>query len=104
MAATAAIYKDVFLKHGLPSTFLTDFESVIAKLEESVSDRQQDVVRRISARLQLELAATHGRVVLRVLDALVRRAAADNESLLRGWEAARLIRRSSVRESTSIVA
>src|SRR5690348_4464556 len=49
MADAAAIYKDVFFKHGLPSTFLDDFESAVAKFEASVSDREQNLVRLMSA-------------------------------------------------------
>ena len=51
-----------------------------------------------------ESAAEQGRVVLKILDALVRQAAGDNESLLHRWQAVRLIRRNSVSESSPTVA
>lgn len=103
-AEVAAIYKDVFFKHGLPSSFLDDFESAITKLEESVREREHNLLRRTNATHELALAAKRGRVVLTVLDALVRQATRDNESLLRAWESARAIRRKPVSEPTSTAA
>jgi len=101
MAEAAAIYKDVFFKHGLPSSFLDDFESAITKLEESVREREDSLWQRRSATHHLALATKQGRAVLAVLDGLVRQAAGDNESLLRAWESARPIRRKPVSEATS---
>src|SRR5205823_4116694 len=94
MAEAASIYKDVFFKHGLPPTFLDDFADAIDKLIDSVRDREHNLLRRASATRELALAAKHAPVVLRVLDALMRQAAGGNESLLRSWEAVRLIPRS----------
>ena len=101
MAEAAAIYRDVFFKHGLPSSFLDDFESAITKLEESVREREDSLLQRTSATHHLALATKQGRAVLAVLDALVRHAAGDNASLLRAWESARPIRRKPVSDATS---
>lgn len=84
--------------------FLEEFECAIATLEESVSDREHNLVRRMLATRELEQAARHGRLVLRVLDGLVRRAVGSNAALLRGWQAARLIPRTLVRENRPNVA
>ena len=101
MAHAAAIHKDAFVNRGLPPTFLDDFESAIATLEEASSDREQNLVRRASATQKLERAAKQGAVILRVLDALVRQAVGENETLMRGWQAARCIRRRAVSENNS---
>ena len=93
MADAAAIHKDTFIEHGLPSTFLDDFKAAITKLDSSISDREQNYNRRLSATKGLDEKEKQGRLVLSVLDSLLEPALADNESLLRGWEGARLIRR-----------
>ena len=93
MANAAAIHKEAFVNRGLPPTFLDDFESAIATLEEASSDREQNLVRRARATQKLKQAAKQTSVTLRVLDALVRQAVGDNETLMRGWQAARFIRR-----------
>jgi len=93
MADAAAIHKDTFIEHGLPSTFLEDFKVAITKLNSSISDREQNYNRRLSATKGLDEKEKQGRLVLSVLDSLLEPALADNETLLRGWEGARLIRR-----------
>jgi hypothetical protein len=93
MADAAAIHKDTFIEHGLPSTFLEDFKVAITKLDSSISNREQNYNRRLSATKGLDEKEKHGRLVLSVLDSLLEPALADNEPLLRGWEGARLIRR-----------
>jgi hypothetical protein len=93
MADASAIHKDTFIEHGLPSTFLEDFKAAITKLDSSISDREQNYNRRLSATKGLDEKEKHGRLVLSVLDSLLEPALADNEPLLRGWEGARLIRR-----------
>jgi hypothetical protein len=93
MAHAATTHKDTFIEHGLPSTFLDDFQSSVTTLESSMSDREQSYNRRLSATEGLDAEEKHGRLVLSVLDKLVEPALADNDALLRGWEGARLIRR-----------
>jgi hypothetical protein len=93
MADAATIHRDTFIAHGLPSTFLDDFKGAIGKLEASLGDREKNRSRRIGATKGLDLEEKHGRTVLSVLDAQMKQALHDNESLLRAWQAARLIRR-----------
>ena len=93
MADAATIHKDTFIEHGLPSTFLDDFKAAITKLDSSISDREQNYNRRLSATKGLDEKEKQGRLVLSVLDSLVQPALADNDALLRGWQGARLIRR-----------
>jgi hypothetical protein len=93
MADAATIHHDTLVAHGLPTTFLDDLNAGIAKLEGSLSDREKSRTRRIGATKGLDLQEKQGRTVLSVLDALVEQGAGDNESLLRAWQSARLIRR-----------
>jgi hypothetical protein len=93
MADAATVHKDTLVTQGLPSSFLDDFKAAITKLEGSLSDREKNRTRRVGATKGLDLEEKHGRTVLSVLDALVQQALGDNESLLRAWQGARLIRR-----------
>jgi hypothetical protein len=93
MAAAATIHKDTLIAHGLPSTFLDDFTAAITKLDSSTSDREQNFNRRLAATKGLDAEEKQGRLVLSVLDRLVKPALADNDALLRAWQGARLIRR-----------
>jgi len=93
MADAATIHHDTLVAHGLPTGFLDDFKASVTKLETSLSDREQNRSRSIGATKGLGLEETNGRTVLSVLDALLQQALVNNESLLRKWEGARLIRR-----------
>jgi hypothetical protein len=93
MAAAATIHKDTLIAHGLPSSFLDDFTAAITKLDSSTSDREQNFNRRLAATKGLDAEEKQGRLVLSVLDRLVKPALADNDALLRAWQGARLIRR-----------
>src|SRR5205085_1346838 len=65
----------------------------ITTLESSMSDREQNYNRRLSATEGLDAQEKQGRLVLSVLDKLLQPALLDNDSLKRGWEGARQIRR-----------
>ena len=95
MADAAKIHHDTLVGHGLPATFLDDFETGISKLESSANDREKSVSRRIGATKGLDLEEKSASTVLTVLNALVQQALRDNESLLRVWQAARHVRRST---------
>ena len=58
-----------------------------------MSDREQNYNRRLSATEGLDAQEKQGRLVLSVLDKLLQPALLDNDSLKRGWEGARQIRR-----------
>lgn len=93
MADAATIHKDTLVAHGLPSTFLDDFKAALTKIESSLSDREQNLRRRVSATKGLAVEERNGRLVLSVLDALVAQAVGNNEPALRAWQSARRIRR-----------
>ena len=93
MADAAAIHHDTLVTHGLPSTFLDTFKAGVTKFEASLKDRETSRNRRIGATKGLDVQVKEGRTVLSVLDGLMQQALADNQPLLRVWQAARLIRR-----------
>jgi hypothetical protein len=88
MADAAVIHKDALLERGLPADSLDQFQSLLAKLEESGSDRQKSRTQRMGATKALAFEEQEGRSVLKVLDALVRRALPGNEALLGTWAGA----------------
>ena len=101
MADAATIHKETLIERGLPADFLEQFQSALAQLDVSVSDREKSRTRRMGATKGLAFEAQEGRSVLKVLDALVRPALRGNESLLRTWEGARAIHRRPGAASTA---
>jgi hypothetical protein len=95
MAEAAVLHRETLIAQGMPSTFLDLFQAAIAKLEASLEEREKSRTQRIGATKGLDVEEKNGRTVLRVLDALMQQALRDNESLMRAWESARLIRRRS---------
>lgn len=88
MANAASSYEDALLKRGLPADFLEQFQALLTQFEQSVSTRDSNRSRRIGATKALTFEEQEGRSVLKVLDALVRRALGDNTALLGTWEGA----------------
>jgi hypothetical protein len=91
MLNAATIHKDTLIERGLPADFLEQFQSAVAKLEASVSERQKSRTRRMGATKALIVEEQDGRSLLKVLDALVRRALQGNEALLGTWDGVRAI-------------
>jgi hypothetical protein len=93
MADASATHKDTLIAHGMPPAFLDDLKTAITTLGSSMSDREQNYNRRLSATEGLDAQEKQGRLVLSVLDRLLQPALLDNDALKRGWEGARQIRR-----------
>jgi hypothetical protein len=91
MADAAKIQKEALLARGLPGDFLDQFQSLLGKFTASVSDREMSRNRRQGATEGLVVEEKEGRSVLKVLDALVRRALEGNDALLATWDGARTI-------------
>src|SRR5205085_8181474 len=89
----AAIHKDALLERGMPADSLDQFRSLLSKLHDSLSERDKSRTQRMGATTGLRFEEQEGRSVLKVLDALVRRALAGNDALLATWAAARTVRR-----------
>jgi hypothetical protein len=99
MADAAMLHKDLLVGHGLQPTFLEDLKAGIAKYETSLSDRETHRNQRVGATKGLAVEERNGRTILKILDPQVMQAAGNDESLLRAWQSARLIRRRSGRAS-----
>ena len=93
MAEAAATHKDTLIERGMPANFLEQFQSLLAALELSVSEGAKSRTARMGATKALVVEEQEGRSVLKVLDALVRRALRGNTALLGTWEGARAIHR-----------
>jgi len=93
MAEAAAIHKDTLIERGLPTDFLEKFQTGVSQLETAVSNRDSSRTQRMGATKGLTFQQQEGRSVLKVLDALVRRALRGNEALLATWAGARAIHR-----------
>jgi hypothetical protein len=95
LADAAVIHQEALIAHGLPSNFIDVLTTAIAKLEESLSDREKNRTRRVGATKGLDVEEKQGRMILSVLDALMHQALSDNAPLFRSWQAARHVRRRS---------
>jgi len=93
MVQAATIHKQTLIERGMPADFLDQFQAALTQLQQSVSDRDQSLARRVGATQALADLEKEGRSVLKVLDAQIRRALRDNVALLAAWENARAIRR-----------
>jgi len=93
MARAAALHKEMLIERGMPADFLDTFQASLAQLEECTSQRDTSRTRRMGATEGLRIEEQEGRSVLKVLDALVRRALKGNASLLATWAGARAIHR-----------
>jgi hypothetical protein len=93
MAHAAEVHKAALLDRGLPADCLELFQAGLGELAASLSERDQNRTRRLRATKGLAVEEREGRSVLKVLDALVRRALKGNDALLRSWEGARKVRR-----------
>lgn len=93
MAEAATIHKDTLIERGMPADFLEHFQAGVAQLEASLNDREKSRTRRMGATKGLVFQEQEGRSVLKVLDALLRRALRGNAALLGTWKGAQAIHR-----------
>lgn len=101
MLAVAAVHRDKLVACGMPATFVDDFRAAVRELSTSLNLREQHRSRRVIATKWIDIEAHHGRTVLRVLDSLVRQASRNDQGLLRSWQAARVIKRSTAEGATT---
>ena len=93
MMQAATIHKETLSERGLPADHLDQFQAGLTSLETSVSEREKSRTRRMGAAKGLLFEEKEGRSILKVLDAMVRRAANGNAALLGTWQGARAIHR-----------
>lgn len=91
MVDAALKYKDALLERGLPADSFDQFQGLLTTFAASVADREQNRNQRMGATKGLAFEEKEARSVLKVLDALVRRALGGNAALLGAWDAARRI-------------
>jgi hypothetical protein len=91
MVDAATKHKDALLERGLPADSLDQFEGLLTTFASSVDDRKQIRDDRMGATKGLAFEEKEARSVLKVLDALVRRAVGGNPALLGAWDGARRI-------------
>lgn len=103
MASGADTYASVFLDRGMPPSFVARFREAIDALERDAGARSGGNGRRVGATAGLAADVKEGRLLLGVLDALVRPALAANEPLLRSWDAARHIARRGQRAAAPAI-
>jgi hypothetical protein len=89
MVDAAMLHKDALLERGLPADSFDQFQVALTTLEESLSERENNRTLRIGATRGLAVQEQEGRSVLKVLDALVRRALDGNDALLATWDGVR---------------
>jgi len=78
---TAAVYKDVFVEHGLPADFLDQLDAATAALESSVDARGMAQSRRAGASTGLVGDLTLGRQIVSMIDASLTHALKSDSAL-----------------------
>ena len=91
MVDAATKYKDALLERGLPADSFDQFQGLLTTFAASVADREQNRNQRMGATKGLAFEEQEARSVLKVLNALIRRALAGNAALLGAWDGARRI-------------
>lgn len=80
--------RDEFIRRGMPSNFVEDFDSRIDRVEEGVDGRAQKSAARVSSKAAISDAAQNAREAVRELDPIVRNVYVTNASALAEWESA----------------
>jgi hypothetical protein len=86
---TAAIYKDVFVEHGLPADFLEQLDTATAALKSSVDARGVAQSRRAGASTGLAGDLALGRQIVTMIDASLTHALKSDSATLASWRQAK---------------
>jgi hypothetical protein len=92
-AADAVAFKDEFIRHELPNSFIEDLLSDIANLERAMGGQNTGREAHISASVSVEQMAERGMNAVRRLDAIVRNRFRNEPAVLAAWEHARHVER-----------
>jgi hypothetical protein len=82
---TAAIYKDVFVEHGLPADFLEQLDGAMSALKSTVDARGVAQSRRVGASTGLAEDLALGRQIVTMIDASLTHALKSDSSTLASW-------------------
>jgi hypothetical protein len=86
---TAAIYKDVFVEHGLPADFLEQLDVATVALKSSVDARGVAQSRRVGATTGLSEDLALGRQIVTMIDASLTHALKTDSATLASWRQAK---------------
>jgi hypothetical protein len=89
LRTTAAIYKDVFVEHGLPADFLDQLDVATTALKSSVDARGLARSRRTGASTGLSDDLTLGREIVATIDASLTHALKSDSATLASWHQAK---------------
>jgi hypothetical protein len=86
---TAAIYKDVFVEHGLPADFLEQLDGATSALKSTVDARGVAQSRRVGASTGLAEDLALGRQIVTMIDASLTHALKTDSATLASWRQAK---------------
>jgi hypothetical protein len=98
MRTTAAVYKDVFVEHGLPADFLDQLDAATTALEASVDARGVARAKVSGASSGLVSDLSLGRQIVTMIDASLSHALKADSPMLASWRQAK---RATVKGATS---
>ena len=93
MANAAEKYTQLFVDGGLRSDFVAQLRAAADRLDESLAARGQSQGQRAGATAGLKAETKKARVLIKLLDSLVRPALGTNDALIREWESVSHVRR-----------
>jgi hypothetical protein len=96
MAEAARAYQQVFVENGRPADFADTLVAAAAAVRASIDVRAKSITSRAGARNALKAIASRAHLVLRLIDAQVQNALADDPKALAGWESAKRIGKGKV--------
>lgn len=104
MAGAAEKQAELFIEEGLAPDFVAQLRGAADRLEQSITERGAGRAQRAGATAGLKSETRRARVLIRLLDSLIRPKLATNETLLREWDMAKHVtrRRKSSDTSTSV--
>jgi hypothetical protein len=92
MGETAAQYAAVFIAGGLPADFIAQLNAAAGAMVATIDTRAQKQGNQTGATKGLKARLSEGRKCVRVLDALVQSALADDDALLANWNRIKRVR------------
>jgi hypothetical protein len=85
----AVSFKDEFIRHDMPQTFVEDLQSDIDDLQHTIEGQNTGRDAHVSATAFIESVIERGMSAVRKLDAIVRNKFRDDPATLAAWESAR---------------
>ncbi len=90
-AHNAVAFEALFVRHGLPDTFIADLNDCVEALEEAIRYREARRDAQIVARVSIERALSSGLAAVRLLDAIVANLLHDDALETAVWKRARRV-------------